>query len=103
MDGSGKGCSSGLGTAALGFSSGGAWPLVHVLQELEHARACFANFLQVDLVRSKAVEEAVQADHPIVPFPGNCVDGGLSLLFRTPAFAPLESRSLAISKRPSRP
>ena len=28
-----------------------------------------ADFLQVDLVRSKAVEEAVTADHPIVPFP----------------------------------
>ena len=38
------------------------------LQELEHARAGLANFLQVDLALSKAVEEAIKAGHPIVPF-----------------------------------
>ena len=72
---------------------GGAW-LRSVLQKLEHARAHLANFLQVDLVRSKAVEEAVQAGHPIVPFPGNCVDGGLSLFVSNACLCSLGEKEL---------
>ena len=52
-------------------------------------RAGLANFLQIDLVRSKAVEKAVKARQLIVPFARNHIDGGLPFFVWNACLCPL--------------